>query len=146
MLWWTLAWITILLQSKICISCHIGFCNWGGLTFRYNISSSLMFLHQWNTWQATNPKLINKPHNFLSLLTLSVFNKNFLGLLQSPVMKKDLSKSYFDCFHYHKMISHSRPISRKVWWEQHLMENRTMNWVFDLGFINCDLNVKRKVN
>ena len=120
------------------------------------ISSSLVFLHQRRTRDKQQILRVEISHIIFSLFQLfSVFNKKFLGLLQSPVTKNDHSKSSFDGFHCHKMISHSRPISRKlknsfksfkVWWEQLLMENRTMNWVFDLGFINCDLNVKRKAN
>ena len=120
------------------------------------ISSSLVFLHQRRTRDKQQILRVEISHIIFSLFQLfSVFNKNFLGSLQSPVTKNDHSKSSFDGFHCHKMISHSRPISRKlknsfksfkVWWEQLLMENRTMNWVFDLGFINCDLNVKRKAN
>ena len=124
---------------------------WGGLSSCYNISGSLMFLHQRRTHKQQILMLEISHIIFFLFQSFSVFNKIFLGLLQSPVTKNDHSKSSFDGFHYHKMISHSRPISRKlksfkVWWEQLLMENRTMNWVFDLGFINCDLNVKRKAN
>ena len=87
---------------------------WSGLPSRYNISGSLMFLHQRRTHKQQILMLEISHIIFFLFQPFLVFNKIFLGLLQSPVTKNDHSKSSFDGFHYYKMISHSRPISRKL--------------------------------